>query len=66
MSQTNINITEANESNLNFIRTLANINKVDVSSKEKLINFSIKIAYDCAKSLDDESLRAVANLKKSL
>lgn len=66
MSQTNINITEANETNLNFIRTLANINKVDVSSKEKLINFSIKVAYDCAKSLDDESLIAITNLKKTI
>jgi len=66
MSQTNIKITEENEIKLGFIKTLGIINEVDVSSKEKLINFSIKVAYECAKSLDDESLIAITNLKKTI
>lgn len=66
MSQTNIKITEENEANLDFIKTLGIVNKIDVSSKEKIINFSIKVAYNCAKSLDDESLIAITNLKKTI
>lgn len=66
MSQTNIKITEENEANLDFIKTLGIVNKIDVSSKEKIINFSIKVAYNCAKSLDEESLLTLTNLKKSL
>lgn len=66
MSQTNITISEANEDNLDFIRTLANINKIDVSSKQKLINFSIKIAHECVNGLDEECLKQLTNLKKTI
>lgn len=64
--KTQIEITEANELNLEFIRTIANINQIDASNKEKLINVAIDVAYKCASSLDEESLFALTNLKKSL
>lgn len=66
MSQTNIKITEENEIKLGFIKTLGIINEVDVSSKEKLINFSIKVAYDCAKYSDEKDLFEITSLKKTI
>jgi hypothetical protein len=61
-----IDITKPNEDYLKTIRSVAHINSIDVSNKEKLINLAIKIAYDSITGLDDESLINVCNLKKSI
>jgi len=62
---TQINITETNETNLTKLKTIGLINLKDVSNKEKLVNFAIKIATECIENLDEESLINVCNLKKT-
>lgn len=64
--QTNIKIEDVNEERLLFINKIAVINGVDTANKEKLINFSIKIAAELVEALDEESLEQIINLKKSL
>lgn len=62
----NINLSESSETGLKLIETISNINGLKANNKEKQIELAIKIAVNCVKSLDDESLQSVCNLKKSI
>ena len=62
----NINLSESSEIGLKLIETISNINGLKANNKEKQIELAIKIAVNCIKSLDDESLQSVCNLKKSI
>ena len=62
----NINLSESSETGLKLIETISNINGLKANNKEKQIELSIKIAVNCIKSLDAESLESVCNLKKSI
>jgi hypothetical protein len=62
----NINLSESSESGLKLIETISNINGLKANNKEKQIELAIKIAVNCIKSLDAESLESVCNLKKSI
>lgn len=61
-----IQITEANEKRLFYIKKIATINSIDVSNKEKLVNYSIEVAAKLMELLDEESLLNLINLKKSV
>jgi hypothetical protein len=61
-----INITENSENQLLILKKIATINNIQANNKENLINFAIDTAYKCVISLDDESLKEVANLTKSI
>jgi hypothetical protein len=62
----NINLSESSETGLKLIETISNINGLKANNKEKQIELAIKIAVNCIKSLDAESLESVCNLKKSI
>ncbi len=61
-----INITDANEEGLVNIKRIGIINNIDVSNREKQVNFAIKIANNTVTALDEESLVAITGLKKSI
>lgn len=54
------------EADLHLIKTVGNINKIDVSTKEKQINLAIKISAQFIKSADDETFEQITNLVKSI
>lgn len=62
----NINLSESSESGLKLIETIGNINGLKANNKEQQIELAIKIAVNCIKSLDEDSLENVCNLKKSM
>lgn len=62
----NINLSEDSEIGLKLIETIGNINGLKAKNKEQQIELAIKIAVSCIKSLDDDSLINVCNLKKSM
>ena len=50
---------------LSIIALIGKINGINISNKVKQVNLAIKIANECIKGLDEESLNHVTGLKKS-
>lgn len=61
-----INLTQENEQRLKTFKALMYINGIELGNKEVLINKNIEILDVLIKSLDDESLDQLTNLKKSI
>ena len=62
----NITLTETAEIQLLSLKKLAVINNINASNKEIIVNFAIDVAYKCVTSLDEDSLKTVAGLNKSI
>lgn len=59
-----VNITPKNEKNLVSLKDLLSINRINLTSKEQLINKAIELVIQMSQSLDEESLKAITGLKK--
>jgi predicted nucleic acid-binding protein len=64
MAKTQIEIQ--NENAYQIIKMVMDLNKVDSSNREKVINKALSIAADCIINLDEDSLINLTGLKKSI
>ena len=64
--QANINLSESSETGLKLIETIGNINNLKCKNKEQQIELAIKIAVVFIKSVDEDTMKELTGLSKSI
>lgn len=62
---TQVVLTQENEQRIKSFKALLAINDISLTNKSDLINKSIEVLNTIIKSLDDDSLQQLTNLKKT-